>query len=143
MNKDVMITIRSSQSMGGETESVELITAGTYSDGPDGARLSNQESELTGLDGTKTVFLVRPDEVVLSRRGSVNSQMVFHPGESSSFLYSTEFGMMQMGLDTRRLECDLNEHGGEMEIEYDLDFQRSFLSRNTFTINVREKGLRS
>ena len=143
MNKDVMITIRSTQNVdGSETEGAELITAGTYNYGKDGIRFSYMESEITGLDGTKTVFHIKPDEVVLSRRGSVNSQMVFHLGESSNFLYSTEYGMLQMGLDTRRLECALDEHGGDMEIEYDLDFERSFLSRNTFKINVREKNLR-
>lgn len=144
MNKDVLITIRSSQNVDGtEAEGVELITQGTYQYGKNGIRLAYMESELTGLDGTKTVFHVKPDEVVLSRRGSVYSQMVFHPGECSNFVYRTEFGLLQMGLDTRRLECALDEHGGDMEIEYDLDFERNFLSRNTFKINIREKELKS
>lgn len=144
MNKDVLITIKSSQNVdGSEMEGAELITLGTYNYGKDGIRFSYMESEITGLDGTKTVFHIKPDEVVMSRRGSVNSQMVFHPGECSNFLYCTEFGMLQMGLDTRRLECALDEHGGSMEIEYDLDFEKSFLSRNTFKIDVKEKGIKS
>ena len=89
------------------------------------------------------MFHVKPDEVVLSRRGSVNSQMVFRAGESSDFIYNTEFGMLSMGMDTRRLVCAMGEHGGDMEIEYDLDFEKTFLSRNTFKINVREKELKS
>ena len=141
MNKDVLITIKSQQSIpGGEPEeSTELITRGKYQYGKNGIRFSYMESELTGLDGTKTVFLIKPDEVVLSRKGTVNSQMVFRPGESSDFLYRTEFGFLQMGLDTKRLECSLDEHGGSMEIEYDLDFERSFFSRNTFRIDVKEQ----
>ena len=144
MNKDVMITIKSSQRLAsGESDGVELITDGTYNYGADGIRFSYMESELTGLDGTKTMFQIKPDEVVLSRRGSVYSQMVFHPGKTSDFLYRTEYGMLQMGLDTLRLECSLGEHGGSMEIEYYLDFEKNFLSRNTFKIDVREKGLKS
>lgn len=144
MNKDVFITIKSSQNYdGSETEGAELITQGTYSFGKDGIRFSYMESELTGLDGTKTVFQIKPDEVVMSRRGAVNSQMVFRAGECSNFIYNTEYGLLQMGLDTRRLECALDEHGGDMEIEYDLDFEKNFLSRNVFRINVREKGLKS
>ena len=141
MNKDVLITIKSQQSIpGGEPEeSTELITRGKYQYGKNGIRFSYMESELTGLDGTKTVFLIKPDEVVLSRKGTVNAQMVFRPGESSDFLYRTEFGFLQMGLDTKRLECSLDEHGGSMEIEYDLDFDRSFFSRNTFKIDVKEQ----
>ena len=144
MNKDVFITIRSTQSLdGAEPEGAELITAGIYNYGKDGIRLSYMESELTGLDGTKTVFHVKPDEVVLSRRGTVYSQMIFHPGEPSNFVYRTEFGMLQMGLDTLRMECALDEHGGDMEIEYNLDLAKNFLSRNVFKINIREKELKS
>ena len=143
-NKDVLITIQSSQNVDGtEQEGAELITLGNYQYAKDAARFSYMESELTGLDGTKTVVLVKPDEVVLSRRGAAYYQMVFHPGVSSSFLMQTEFGMVQLGLDTRRLRCDLNEHGGSMEIEYDLDIQKNFLSRNRFRIDVKEKGLQT
>ena len=144
MNKEVLITIRSKQNIdGSETEGVEFMTHGTYSYGRSGIRFSYMESPLTGMDGTKTVFQILPDEVVLSRRGVVNSQMVFHPGECSDFLYNTEYGLLQMGLDTRRMECAMDENGGSMEIEYDLDLERNFISRNTFRIDVREKGLKS
>ena len=144
MNKDVFITIRAEQdSFDGEPDGVELFTSGTYNYGKDGVRLSYMESEITGLDGTKTMFHVKPGEVVLSRRGSVNSRMVFHPGKSSNFFYSSEYGMMQMELDTLRMKCALDEHGGDIDIEYNIDLDRSLLSRNRFTINVREKRLNS
>ncbi len=142
MSKEVCITIRSSQNVdGAEQEGAELITLGDYQYGKDGARFSYMESELTGLMGTKTIVQIRPDEVVLSRRGSVYYQMVFQPGVCNRFLWQTEYGTVQMGLDTRRLQCDLGEHGGSMEIEYDLDFHNNFLSRNRFRIDVRERGL--
>ena len=144
--KDVLITIRSSQMLeGGEDDGAELVTEGKYRFSGNGIRLSYQETELTGLEGTRTVFRVRPDEVILRREGAVNSEMVFRPGEQSSFAYETEFGVLQMGLDTRWLELRLDEHGGELEIVYDLDFERSFVSRNTFKISVkeRERGLKS
>ena len=37
----------------------------------------------------------------------------------------------------------MGEHGGDAEIEYDLNFNQSYLSRNRFIINVREKELKS
>ena len=142
INKDVFITIRSSQNVDGtEQEGMELVTLGDYQYAKDGARFSYMESELTGLNGTRTVVVIKPDEVVLQRRGAAYYQMVFHPGVSSNFLFQTEFGMVEMGLDTRRLKCDLGEHGGSMEIEYDLDIQKNFLSRNRFRIDVKERGL--
>lgn len=144
MNKDVMITIHSVQNIDGrDCDGPELITQGTYEYAPDGARFSYMESELTGMGGTRTDIQVRPEEIILSRRGSVNAQMVFRRGEKQRFRYQTDFGSMSLGVSTQRMESTLNEHGGDLEIEYDLNFNQSYLSRNRFIINVREKELRS
>lgn len=142
-NKDVLITIESRQTYdGSEFENMELITRGTYNYGEDGIRFTYMESPITGMNGTKTMFQVKPGEVVMSRNGSINGRMIFRPGESNRCRYLSPYGMMQMGVDTRRLEYSLDEHGGNMEIEYDLDFEKSFMSRNTFIISVREQKKR-
>ena len=143
-NKDVLITIHSIQNIDGQDcDGPEFITQGTYEFAPDGARFSYMESALTGLDGTRTDFHIKPEEVVLSRRGTVNARMVFRRGEKQKFRYQTDFGALNMGLNTHRLVSSMGEHGGDVEIEYDLNFNQSFLSRNRFVINVREKELRS
>ena len=142
--KDVLITINSTQNVDGKVcAGPELITLGNYDFAKDGANFSYMESEITGMTGTKTSFRVTHDEIVLSRNGTVNAQMVFRCGEHNRFLYRTEFGALTIGLDTRKLDCRLDEHGGDVEIEYALDFEHAPLSRNTFKINVREKELKS
>ena len=139
-NKDVLITIHSIQNIDGQDcDGPEFITQGTYEYAPDGARFSYMESALTGLDGTRTDFHIKPEEVILSRRGTVNARMVFRRGEKQKFRYQTDFGALNMGLNTHRLVSSMGEHGGDVEIEYDLNFNQSFLSRNRFIINVREK----
>ncbi len=144
MEKEVVITIKSCQQLGGEErDGAELITRGTYRFKGGTARLCYDESELTGMDGTHTQFDVKPGEVVLSRRGAVDSRMVFQPGQRSDFFYRTEYGMLTLGLDTRRIDCSLDEHGGDMRIDYDLDFEHSLMSRNQFIINVKEKDFKS
>ena len=143
MSKDVIITIRSKKSLDGSIEEgPEFITDGTYEFGSDAIRFSFLESAVTGMPGTKNVFLVKPQEVVLTRRGTVDANMVFRPGEYSDFMVRTEYGVLRMGLDTRRLHCALDERGGHMEIEYDLDFDKAFMGRNTFQIDVKESGMK-
>lgn len=144
MSKDVIISIQSVQSADGtDTVGPELITQGSYDHAVDGIRFSYMESELTGLDGTRTTFLVRPGEVLLSRRGAVNAQMLFRSGEKHVFRYQTAYGALNMGVVTHRLDSTLGEHGGGLEIEYDLDVELAFLSKNKFIINVREKEPKS
>ncbi|MBE6914300.1 MAG: DUF1934 domain-containing protein [Ruminococcaceae bacterium] len=143
MSKEVLITIHSTQNVDGDPAAAELITQGTYDYSAEAIRITYMESELTGLDGTKTMYHISPEQVILSRCGAVNSQMIFRRGEKQKFRYQTNFGTLSLGLDTHRLLCELDEHGGSMEIEYDIDFEHAFLSRNKFNINVREKELKS
>ena len=141
MSKEVLISIQSVQNLDGfDSDGPELITMGDYEYAADAIRISYLETELTGLGGTKTAFLIRPpEEVTLIRRGTVNAQMVFHAGEKHSFRYQTGLGTLGLSVDTRRLEMELDAHGGDLEIVYDLSFERSYLSRNKFIIKVREK----
>ena len=136
--RDVLITIKSFQSLSGQKDGTELITEGKYGVDEEGIHLSYEESELTGLQGTVTAFLVKPDEVVMSRRGTVTSEMIFHKGQKQHFAYQTPYGTLTMRLDTHKVSHALDEQGGDMEIEYDLDFDRAVVSRNRFKINVRD-----
>lgn len=78
----VLLTIRSEQHFEDMApDSIELVTEGSLTPtGEGGLILSYQESELTGLEGTTTSFEVRGPQVILSRTGSVNSQMVRYAG---------------------------------------------------------------
>ena len=136
--RDVLITIKSQQSLSGDEDALEFITQGKYAVDEEGAHFFYQESELTGMQGTVTDFLVRPGQVVMSRKGTVTAQMIFQKGKKHHFAYETPYGMLTMGLDTHRLEHALGENGGEMEIEYDLDLDHAVVSRNRFKIHVRD-----
>ena len=138
--KDVIISIRGTQNdpEGGDNE-IELITDGVFSFENGEGTLSYMESELTGLDGTKTSFTISPMGVVMSREGSLNSRMFFEEGKKHNFLYETPFGAATMGVNTKSISVSLDEHGGNMEIDYIVDFQHSVVGHNMFKINVSEQ----
>lgn len=139
-DKNVILSITGTQrDESGTPDSIELVTDGKYSFEDGVARLSYMESSLTGLDGTMTSFYVRPTEVVLTREGSVNSQMVFQPGRKHYFLYDTPYGSATMGVDTHSILSTLGEHGGDLDIDYVVDFEHTIVGRNQFKINVREQ----
>ena len=75
----------------------------------------------------------------MTREGKLNSRMVFEEGKKHNFLYETPFGATTMGVNTKSISIDLNENGGDMEIDYVVDFQHSIVGRNMFKINVREQ----
>lgn len=64
--KDVIISIIGVQNFTqGSDDTVELVTEGKYSYRDGRGELSYMESELTGMQGTRTSFTFGPDEVVL------------------------------------------------------------------------------
>ena len=135
----VLLTIRSEQHFEDmEPDSIELMTEGTLTlSGEGGLTLSYQESELTGLEGTTTTFEVRGPQVILSRTGSVNSQMVFEEGRQHTSLYETPYGELTVDIQTSRLRHNLSEQGGIMEIRYSIAVEHAVTGRNRFKIQVR------
>lgn len=137
----VLLTIRSEQHFEDmEPDSIELMTEGTLTAaGEGGLLLSYQESALTGLEGTTTTFEVRGPQVILSRTGSVNSQMVFEEGKQHTSLYETPFGELAIDVQTSRLRHSLTEGGGLLDLRYSISVDHSVTGRNTFQIRVRRK----
>ena len=137
--RDVMISIIGIQDdANGAIDKIELVTAGQYGFENGRSRFTYEESDLTGLSGTRTTFTIDPMGVVLRREGSLNTEMVFQAGKKNYFLYETPFGSATMGVDTRRIDAALGEHGGDLVLDYDIDFNHTPMGSNKFKINVRE-----
>lgn len=138
--KKVMISIQGSQfDPDGEQSGIEFVTDGVFHFENGEGGFSYMESELTGMEGTKTSFTISPLGVIMTREGSLNSRMVFEEGKKHNFLYETPFGSTTMGVNTKLVNVELDEHGGNMEIDYVVDFQHSVVGHNMFKINVREQ----
>lgn len=139
IKKDVIISIKGIHETEGRIgEGVEFVTAGEYCSDGDMTTFSYEESELTGLEGTRTFFKVEKDMVTLTREGTVTAQMVFEEKKKHLFAYETPFGATTMGVDTRSIVSKLGENGGNLEIKYSVDMDNAVISRNTFKINIRE-----
>ena len=138
--KDVIISIQGKQNEpNGEDNIIELETDGVFAFENGEGLLSYMESELTGLDGTKTSFNISPLGVVMTREGSLNSRMFFEKGKKHNFLYETPYGSATLGVDTTDISMNFDEHGGNMEINYVVDFQQSVVGHNMFKIKVSEQ----
>lgn len=140
--KEVIISIKGIQDPGLEVaaggDPIELITGGQYSHRGNETIFSYMETEMTGMEGTKTTFSVKPDMVILTREGTTSSKMVFEQGKKHVFLYETPYGATSMGVDTHRIRTGIDDVGGDIEIEYTLDVDNRVVSQNSFLINIRE-----
>lgn len=141
MEKEVVISIKGMQSYEGALPDViELVTEGRLARDGAGYTLSYQESELTGLEGTLTTIQVDGEQVTLLRVGEFNSQLVFQEGRRHLSVYNTPYGAMEIGVHTRHLLAELNDQGGDIEVDYSVEVDHALAGRNIFRINVRDKG---
>ena len=140
MEKDVIISIKGVQRYeNADPDTMELVTAGRLEREGNSYTLSYQESELTGMEGTLTTFQIEPERITLMRVGEFNSQMVFQPGRRHFSMYETPYGALSVGISTKKMHANLNERGGEIEIDYAIEIDHAVAGENTFHIDVREK----
>ena len=136
----VILTVRGEQYYDGvDPDSTELMTEATLEVTEDGLRFWYEESELTGMEGTTTTFVIRGPRVTLIRAGKVNSQMVFEEGMQHTSLYETPFGELTVDVQTSSLKHNLTERGGIMEIKYSIAVEHTVTGRNCFKIRVKRK----
>ena len=137
----VLLSIHAEQDVGGQDQDqMELMTEGLMEITRNGSlALTYEESTLTGMEGTTTVFEVDGPRVILRRVGSVSSQMVFEEGRQHTSLYETPYGELSIDVQTSYLRHSLTERGGNMEIRYSISVEHAAAGKNRFTLKVKRK----
>lgn len=142
MMKDVVIYVHSSHGYDrGEGDVTEFTTDGLYSYDGDTACITYMESEVTGLEGTRTSVIVMPDKVVVDRDGTITSRMIFQEGMKNSFQYDTPYGSAVLGVAARKIEHSFDENGGKMELDFVVDMDHAAVSRSKFEVTVKMQEL--
>ncbi len=119
-----------------EPDVIELVTEGTMEYRDKGWEICYEESELTGLEGVKTVFRIEEDKVILTRTGRLSSQMVFQQGVSHSSLYQMEFGALLITVCAKQIFAQLSDMGGMIDLVYDIDIENSAVGTVDYHLEI-------
>ena len=126
MKQAVMLRILGKQFYDGqEPEVIELVTEGTLERLENGWEIRYEESDMTGLEGVTTIFAVEPEQITLTRKGRLNSQMVFRVGVMHDSLYQMEFGALMISVCATEIRSDISEQGGTVDLVYGIDIEQS------------------
>lgn len=140
---NVVITIVGTQrDAGGEVDSIEMMTAGRWYDKNGVRYIIYEDTNISGLEGTKTMLKLEADQVSLVRMGEVEYRQEFCLGKKSISPYATPYGTMQMSIETRQLDISLEAAGGSIYVVYDLEINGQWQSANTLSVKVREESKR-
>ena len=141
MKINALLTITGRQTYPGqEPDVIELVTDGTVEQRPDGCwELCYQESDLTGLEGVTTFFLIEPGKITLTRQGRLRSQMVFQEGVRHDSLYQMEFGALMMAVCANKVEYRLAEDGGTVDLLYTIEIEHSMAGSVDYHLDIKVK----
>ncbi len=139
MIKDVIINIKGTQGLDGETDVVEFTTEGKLGIRDEKYFLSYEEGQLLEGAKVKTKMLINSDtSVVLERKGDINSRMEIEKGERRTCFYGTPIGNITIGIYGEELDVNLSEKGGRIKLSYNIDSQLTPVSQNKVEITVKE-----
>ena len=139
IKKNVVITIKGTSTVNGESDTIELVTQGSYYYKNGSYYLRYEETEATGFEGSQTTLKVcGPRKVMLMRRGARRADMIIEPGVRHHCNYDMGYGELMIGVSGSRVESNLDEHGGELTFSYAIDVNTSLASENQVDILVKE-----
>ena len=140
MKKTVVLSIQGKQKYANqEPEVIELVTEGTMEFRDGGWDISYEESALTGLEGVTTTFRVEPGQVILTRTGKLNSQMVFRKGVPHESLYQMEFGALMITVEATFMFFDIVPDGGTIDLSYAISIENTEAGMIDYHLDIRAK----
>lgn len=138
MTKEVLVSIKSNQLIGQETGEIEIINPGSFYRKNGKIYIRYEES----LFDRKVSSMVMTDKVnvEISKKGVVNTNMLFRLQEKVITSYESPLGILNMGIYTDMLHITDTDNLFQVEIMYNMEFNGQFVSRNHVLIKVTPKG---
>lgn len=116
--QDIYVNIRGMQTAEDDENAMELFTEGVLTHEGDCFTIEYDESEMSGLDSTKTLLTVEGERIHLRREGDTSSDFIFLKDRLYETAYETPLGVMQMSVLPIQIASDVSEEKGNIDLEY-------------------------
>lgn len=134
-----IINMQQATSNAEESEKTELITTADFKYENSRFYLTYDESILSECDETvETTLELGADYVILTRRGIVTSEMIFIKDRHTLTQYNTPYGEIHINIFTSQLYVDIDESGGNVSIDYVIDYENKYIIKNELKIHISE-----
>lgn len=141
MNDNYRITVVGTQTVDGESDSIEVITNGDYvrEENGDITITYPEFSEDNPTTRTDTTVSLRGKTLTIERKGPMSSRLILEKGKRHQCLYDTPMGQMFIGIFTDSIKVIASDSGADIRASYQLDFNQHVVSNNEFHITVKGK----
>ena len=121
------------------SETTTLTTDCTVADKGTKIEIEYEESEITGMQGSKTKVCFdkkEPSLVSILREGAVSTALVFEEGRRHLCVYQTPYFPIELCVNTLTLENTLSYDGGSMYAEYLVEMNGVLAEKTIITISI-------
>ncbi len=136
MKKSAVISVVSKQS-GNDDEKIEVVTPGVFYEKDGKYYIAYEETEISGMQGTKTTIKVEEDQFTLIRKGTTNTRMLFKEKHNDLIMYQTPHGMLQLSINIKKLSIDVDENGGSVKALYNMGISGEQALSTELTVNIK------
>ena len=84
----------------------------------------------------KTIIRFDEETAEVIRKGSIESKLVFDKNKKNETMYTTPYGSFQMATVTSRLELEKENKKIDLHVNYDLEINDEFVSKNSTVIEI-------
>ena len=140
MTKDVLVSVRGAHIADGETNNLEVITAGSYYFKNGKHYIIYDEIPEGETEVIKNTIKVGPDVMDIIKKGSVSTHMTFKKNERNSTCYATTMGDLMIGICTNQVQVEENDDLLRVAVEYSLDINYEHVSECNIMLSVQPKG---
>jgi len=131
-----VISVVSKQS-GNDDEKIEVVTPGTFYGKEGKFYIVYDETEISGMQGTKTTIKVEEDQFTLIRKGTTNTRMLFKEKHNDFIMYQTPHGMLQLSINIKKLSIDVDENGGSIMALYNMGISGEQALSTELNVNIK------
>lgn len=144
-SKAVVIKIDSKIKMlGQEDQDMELMTEGKFYIKEGQFYFMYEESELSGMDGTRTLLKLGDERVTMRRFGQNDSELTFEAGIRYDALYKTPYGNFDMEVVASKVDYQVDEEGNaDIELIYEISIKGLGENKTYMKINSKAAGVNS
>ncbi len=140
MAKDVLVSVKGTQFIDGEKDTVEVITSGTWYE-KNGKQYLLYEETYEGMQvTTKNTIKISPEIVEVTKKGAISSKMVYELGKQHMSDYMTPMGLIVLGITTKELFVEADSDKLHLELRYGMEMNGQYVSDSTLEITATVRG---
>ena len=136
MKKKAIITVDSAV-LNEEEDMISVVTPGDFYEIEDGFKVEYNETQISGMEGTKTTMIIKKDSFDLIREGTTETKMEFENNKRTVALYKTPYGVLDVKINTKKLDINVKEDGGTINTMYILEIGDQTALKTNLTIDIK------